>query len=214
MIFILYILNYVVLNCDNFQGKCEIQGDYNTVMKSGVDLMSILKNDENNEDNNCTDIEKIAKFNGMNVMRMDNPELTFASESEKNGIEDNRNSSREEIGLLRELESSSKGKVKGSLLMHYFNSANRPCTLIFIITTFLLAQIFASVADVWVSYWYAFKLLACSYSFRHIQFILMIISLLKGFGKKNIDIIICNRKCITRYTNIITKIHQILIRIH
>lgn len=93
----------------------------------------------------------------MNMNSRGNSLNPSIAENGKIGLEDSENSSKdsskEEIGLLKELEGSSKGKVKGSLLFHYFKSANRTWTLVFIIVAFLLAQIFASVADVWVSFW-------------------------------------------------------------
>lgn len=59
----------------------------------------------------------------------------------------------EESGLLKELESSSEGKVKGSLLWSYFKYTNQPCVLIFLVASVLVTQLLASGADVWVSYW-------------------------------------------------------------
>ena len=73
--------------------------------------------------------------------------------NEKNLTKDKENGANEQNVLLKELEASSKGKVKGSLIANYFNSAKRPFTLVFIIVTFLLAQTLASLADIWVSYW-------------------------------------------------------------
>lgn len=58
----------------------------------------------------------------------------------------------EEKGLVRELEASSHSK--GSLLWKYFNFANQPFLLVFLMSSFLLTQALASVADVWISYWY------------------------------------------------------------
>lgn len=64
----------------------------------------------------------------------------------------------EESGVLKELEASSKGKVKGSLLFNYFKSTKQPCMLVIMVSTFILAQVLASIADVWVSYWYVSRL--------------------------------------------------------
>lgn len=72
-------------------------------------------------------------------------EISFSSE--------NQNKSSEETGLVKELESSSKGKVKGSMLWNYFKYAKQPCTLTFLAAGILLTQILESSADVWVSYW-------------------------------------------------------------
>lgn len=75
----------------------------------------------------------------------DDKESSFKSE--------NRNKSLEETGLVKELESSSKEKVEGSLLWNYIKYAKQPCTLTFLAAGILLTQILESSADVWVSYW-------------------------------------------------------------
>lgn len=67
--------------------------------------------------------------------------------------EENAKQPDEEKELLKELEASSKGKIKGSLVLKYLNSSNKTCTLVFLIISFLLAQILASLADIWVAYW-------------------------------------------------------------
>lgn len=122
-------------------------------MESGIDLTSILRGDtDEEEDSDGTDIEKMTKLN--EEVPMDKSTRgSSISKSKRNDLAQIQNDSKEEIGLLKELEASSKKKVKGSLLLHYFNSAKRPYTLVFIIASFLLAQALASIADVWVSYW-------------------------------------------------------------
>lgn len=65
----------------------------------------------------------------------------------------NQPSSDEEKQLLKELEASSKGKVKGSLILKYLKSSNKPFTMVLLVISFLLVQILASVADIFVSYW-------------------------------------------------------------
>lgn len=59
----------------------------------------------------------------------------------------------EDEGKLLSRESEAKGKIEGSLLLHYLKSSNRPFSLVFLIASFLLVQILASAADIWVSYW-------------------------------------------------------------
>lgn len=78
---------------------------------------------------------------------------TASLNSEKSQSKENQTNPEEEKELLKELEASSKGKVKGSLFVNYFKSAKRPCTMIFLLASFLLTQILASVADIWISYW-------------------------------------------------------------
>lgn len=59
----------------------------------------------------------------------------------------------EENELLGKLEESSKGKVKGSLLLKYLQSAKQPITLAFLLISVLGVQMLASAADIWASYW-------------------------------------------------------------
>lgn len=54
---------------------------------------------------------------------------------------------------IAELEEPSKDKIKGSLLMKYLKSAERPLMLVFLFASYLLAQILASGADMFSSYW-------------------------------------------------------------
>lgn len=59
----------------------------------------------------------------------------------------------EESNLLQKIEETSAGKVEGSLLWNYLSSAQRPILLVFLCAAFVCAQILASSADIWVSYW-------------------------------------------------------------
>lgn len=59
----------------------------------------------------------------------------------------------EESNLLQKIEETSAGKVEGSLLCNYLTSAQRPLLLVFLIAAFFSAQILASSADIYVSYW-------------------------------------------------------------
>lgn len=50
-------------------------------------------------------------------------------------------------------EKSSKGTVQGSLLAQYFKAGANSILLMPMFALFLLAQVAASAADYWVSYW-------------------------------------------------------------
>lgn len=52
-----------------------------------------------------------------------------------------------------QLEDSSKGKVKGSLIMSYFRAGGNWLVLCILIFLFVFAQFLASAVDYWVSYW-------------------------------------------------------------
>lgn len=124
------------------------------MLSSGIDIASLLnKSEENlqevtNEDDgmskNAQNSSNSLKSMGKSIEQKNN---------EKNLTKDKEDVAGEQDVLLKELEASSKGKVKGSLILNYFNSAKRPFTLAFIVVAFLLAQTLASLADIWVSYW-------------------------------------------------------------
>lgn len=129
----------------HFQGKIETQGDYNDILQSGIDLTTLLnKNEDANkeETNKCDDlaIEKTLV-------------TSVPVNNETNASGEKQNESKEEIQPLKNLESSSRGQIKGSLLWNYFKAAKKPFTLAFLLASFILAQVLASVSDVWVSYW-------------------------------------------------------------
>lgn len=52
-----------------------------------------------------------------------------------------------------EMEESSKGKVKGSVYLHYFTAGAHWSILVALAFSFLFVQVLASGADYWVSVW-------------------------------------------------------------
>lgn len=126
-------------------------------MKSGVDIASILdKKEKENQDEEYIDgdgtTEITKKTSTSSIKKMSNS--TASLNSEKSVSKDNvKENLEEENGLLKELEATSKGTVKGSLIANYFKSAKRPFTLVFLAVSFILSQLLASAADIWVAYW-------------------------------------------------------------
>lgn len=124
------------------------------MLSSGIDIASILNRSEENlhdENNDDSGYKKNSQNSSSSLKSMD--KTSEMINNEKNLSKDNGNVANEQNVLLNELEATSKGKVKGSLIMNYLNSAKRPFSLIFIVITFLMAQTLASLADIWVSYW-------------------------------------------------------------
>lgn len=127
------------------QGIIETQGDYEYVLKSGIDLTSMLKlNDDSNEEE--SEIEKMASESTIHNNNI--PIETKANESLTAKKVDE-----EETELVQKLEASSKGKIKGFLIVEYFKASKRPFCILFLILSFLLAQILAGGADIFVSHW-------------------------------------------------------------
>lgn len=54
---------------------------------------------------------------------------------------------------FKKMEASSKGQVEGNMFVNYARAGGNACGLIFVGLLFLLAQILASAADYWVSFW-------------------------------------------------------------
>lgn len=136
------------------QGKIETQGDYNDVLNSGIDIASILNKSEENLQGTDTEIDGVNKNNENSSTSLKSMGKSIEEKNnEKNLSNEKENLADEQNALLNQLEASSKGKVKGSLIINYFKSARKPLTMVFIVVTFLLAQTLASLADIWVSYW-------------------------------------------------------------
>lgn len=120
-------------------------------MNSGIDITSILNRNEENQEKNPDDDGMIENTqNSSNSLKSIEKSVDETNNDKNNEKESAAN---EQNALLKELEASSKGKVEGSLILNYLRSAKRPFTLAFIIVTLLLAQLLASSADIWVSYW-------------------------------------------------------------
>ncbi|XP_055317503.1 probable multidrug resistance-associated protein lethal(2)03659 isoform X2 [Sitodiplosis mosellana] len=130
-------------------GKIETQGDYDHVLNSGVDLASLLKTNEEENIKKC-EIKKLSLKKSEIIM--DNskniPPQSIANESlQQKGVVE------EETELLEKLEASSKGQIKGSLIVNYFKASKRPFCLLYLMLSFVLVQILAGSADVFVSRW-------------------------------------------------------------
>lgn len=118
-------------------------------MKSGVDFTSDLIENEESREGNANELSTNSNRKKSISSRI------ASSESLKNLNESNDSEGglEEENKLLNEMEGTSQGKVKGSLLLNYFKYAKRPFTLILLFASFLTTQALANFADVWVSYW-------------------------------------------------------------
>lgn len=152
----MYFCVIFLINHFWFQGSIETQGTYNDIQESGIDFASILtKLDEINVENNDS------KGN-TELIRTNSTVLSRGQRGSTSLIESTNQSTKssdviekveEESNLLRKIEETSAGKVEGSLLWNYLSSAQKPFLLVFLIAAFLCAQILASSADIWVSYW-------------------------------------------------------------
>lgn len=133
-----------------------MQGIYSDILKSEIDISSMMKQNENMESaaNAGNDETMKIRRKGANSISEENVKSTEAINNEKRPSKvDNEDGLDEQNQLLKELEACSKGKVKESVLWSYLKSANQPITLTFLIISILLTQILVSLADIWISYW-------------------------------------------------------------
>ncbi|XP_031631875.1 multidrug resistance-associated protein 4-like isoform X2 [Contarinia nasturtii] len=124
-------------------GKIEMQGNYDTVLMNGLDINSILKRNEN---------DSIVNGN-RSLDLMQNRKSSLANSDDEADFFRENTMPFKEITFTKELEASSKGKIKGSLILNYIKSSKVPCALALLCTLFLITQAIASTADIWVSYW-------------------------------------------------------------
>lgn len=128
-----------------------MQGVYGDISKSGIDISSLMKQNEDKESGANAENDKTAKSS--EEMSKNGQSTEAVNNENKPPKEDNKDDSNEKNQLLKELEATSKGTVKESVLWSYLMAAHQPFTLIFLVLSILLTQIFASSADIWISYW-------------------------------------------------------------
>ncbi|XP_055301713.1 ATP-binding cassette sub-family C member 4-like [Sitodiplosis mosellana] len=132
-------------------GRIEMQGDYNTLSKSGFDFDYIANKNE---------IEPRPNALTTNIQRRKSasshksPSNSLESlKKESNILEINEKILDEKSVLVKELEATSKGKVNGWMLLNYLHSSDVPCILILLYVSYTITQALASLVDIWVSKW-------------------------------------------------------------
>lgn len=124
-------------------GKIEAQGTHTDIKNSGVDFSALMSPAEE-ENGEMGEEDRSGKMSRS---------ASICSER-STAAPDDSSDTKEEIEKIHDLEDSTKGKIKGSLLMHYFRSAEQPVVLFTLFILFIIAQSLASGADYWVAYWY------------------------------------------------------------
>lgn len=131
-------------------------------MNSGIDIANIVaKNEEihaeehvKSDENQLSFVEEETSNSEKSSQNRDN--TSIKSNGKKLATKADGEAPNEKTALLNmsnKLEHSSKGKVKGSLFINYLKSANNYCLLGFLGISFLLSQMLANFADIWVAYW-------------------------------------------------------------
>lgn len=121
----------------------EAQGTYQNIVNSGIDSASLLAQSKAND---IGTIETLGRNSSLSSSHSIDSMKSLAAEVQSN--EPNAQSE-----LITKLEESSKGKIKGSLLLKYLQSAKQPKMLAFLIASSVGSQILASGADFWAGFW-------------------------------------------------------------
>lgn len=123
-------------------------------MNSGIDFASILSETDENEEQ--TDTKRLRNKNIENV-RSNSISPSKGSTVSITSMPSKRNvaemSEVETAQKSIKLEERTKRNFKGTLLINYLKSAKRPFVLAFLVLSFVLTQILASGADMFVPYW-------------------------------------------------------------
>lgn len=118
------------------QGKIEAQGTPADLSRSGVNFVELIRNNE---------------FDG-NESIFSRPLSQSSSKLSSIGSSDaslNKENTHDGVGM----EASSRGKINGSIALHYFRAGANWLGIIVVSTLFVLAQVVASTTDCWVSFW-------------------------------------------------------------
>lgn len=96
----------------------------------------MLNQNENDENEQGKNAEAVRRYSGSSQRsRLSSSE---SLNKETNQSDENQDEFDGNGELVKELEASSKGKIKGSMLLNYLGSSNMPYSLIFMYALFLL----------------------------------------------------------------------------
>lgn len=123
----------VILN----NGQIEAMGTYNELQASGLDFASLLKESENEpeEDQLSDDISSLKSI----------ARLSLGSVS---SVDEMKQQEPVEVAEMR-----SSGRVGGHVYKQYFSAGGNCCVIFTMFFMFFLAQFAASGADYWLTYW-------------------------------------------------------------
>lgn len=134
----------ILLILINIQGKIEVQGSPADLARSGVDFAKLVgvKEQPPNEEN--TEIDNRSRRSSV-------WSTISATSSITEELDEDVEDEEKDEGI--QMEESSKGKVKGSILAAYFKAGAHWTVLFVLAFSFVFVQVLASAADVWVSVW-------------------------------------------------------------
>ena len=142
-------------------GKIEERGDFQHLVKNGMDFSAFLAQDTNNEEEVGQKMprKRTRTFSTVSESHSIRSELSLAGltdalhpgeeeEEEGEGEETKAATSPQQVKEMR-----SSGSVRGEVYYRYFTSGGGLCALIFCIVMNLLCQGLYSASDIWLSHW-------------------------------------------------------------
>lgn len=133
------------------QGIIEVQGSPAALARSGVDFAELIGENENDEKKGSRTHSRASSIRSMSsaslIRSMSATSLCSIGGEPFDEIE-----AEVEPEQTIQMESSSKGKVKGSNGMNYFKAGAHWAVLAPLVVLFFIVQLCASGADYWVSY--------------------------------------------------------------
>lgn len=145
-----------------------MQGTPHDLSNSDGEFVKLLEEAIEINDDNDDDDKNVKEFrqnrsraNSKTSLRLNNSSKSlYSGDGDDDGDVNNKmNSDNDEkiksqsIEQLQQMESSSKGQVHGSIALNYLGAGANLLTLAIIFILFLITQVFASCADLWVAFW-------------------------------------------------------------
>lgn len=123
-----------------------MQGSPEFLSKSGVDFAKLVGTSEK-EDHET----KPENIDQPMSRQLSIRSLSSSNSSNESSIVEDDSHERSDEGI--QMEASSKGKIKGSILKNYLTSGANWFALIILVSSFIIVQALASATDYWVSIW-------------------------------------------------------------
>lgn len=118
--------------------------------RTGIDFATLLGTVELTE---TVEPQESAEISRRTRIRSSNRSAASSALHSNESVESKDKNKSESVENVNQMESSSKGKVEGSLFANYFRSCENSIALVLVGILFVLAQVLASSADYWVSFW-------------------------------------------------------------
>ncbi|XP_031628372.1 multidrug resistance-associated protein 4-like [Contarinia nasturtii] len=134
-------------------GKIEAQGSPLTLSRSGIDYVQLVGEIKTPEIDENFEVFKRQTSSTSSIKSQLSRQTSIAPSINSGDIPADMSGSHEKIDQGVGMESSSKGKVKGSVSLNYFKAGAPWPVLSLLFGSFVFVQLIASLVDYWVSIW-------------------------------------------------------------